>query len=100
MLISSFTSQIINTWPNRKLLNYRYFEQIRDIMPSILLSVFMGIVVWLVGLISMPVVIKLFVQIICGIGVYISVSVIVKIEPFVYLMSIIEPKMKRKNEME
>ena len=96
MLFSSLTSQIINTWPNRKLLNYGYLEQIKDILPSIGLSVGMGICVWLVGLIPMPLVVKLIVQIISGMIVYILFSYVLRIEPFFYLWGIVKPKLIKK----
>ena len=38
LIVSSVASQIINSWPNKKLLNYGYTEQIKDLMPSIFLS--------------------------------------------------------------
>ena len=28
LILSSLLSQLINTWPNRKLLDYRYLEQL------------------------------------------------------------------------
>ena len=43
LLLSSVLSQIINSWPNRKLLGYGYLEQVRDFAPGILLAVGMGI---------------------------------------------------------
>ena len=33
LLLSSVLSQIINSWPNRKLLKYGYLEQVRDFAP-------------------------------------------------------------------
>ena len=37
-LVGSLCSQIINSWPNKKLLNYSYLEQIKDILPSLLIA--------------------------------------------------------------
>ena len=42
----SVCSQIINSWPNRKLLNYKYQEQIMDIFPYIVMSVLMAGIVF------------------------------------------------------
>ncbi len=50
MLVSSVLSQIINSWPNKKLLNYGYLEQLKDIFPGIALAVVMGFCVNMVGL--------------------------------------------------
>jgi len=47
--ITSLISTIINSYPNTKLLNYSYKEQLADIMPSLMLSVVMGLVVYSVN---------------------------------------------------
>lgn len=41
-LLSSVISTFINAYPNLKLLNYSYIEQLKDIMPSIMISLLMG----------------------------------------------------------
>ena len=46
LLISTLTSMIINSWPNKKLLNYSFLEQMKDILPSILLAVGMLKKLW------------------------------------------------------
>lgn len=50
LLVSSLCGQIINAWPNRKLLGYGYLEQMKDILPSISLAVFMGVCVSLLSI--------------------------------------------------
>ena len=47
-LVSSVLSQIINSCPNKKLLNYPYREQLKDILPGILLAVGMGLIIYTV----------------------------------------------------
>ena len=54
LIVSGILSQIINSWPNWKLLNYNYFEQLRDILPSIIIAVGMGICVYFISFIPMP----------------------------------------------
>lgn len=49
LIISGILSQIINSWPSRKLLDYSYFEQLRDIFPSILLALLMGCGVYIIN---------------------------------------------------
>ena len=46
LLFTTLTSQIINSWPNRKLLDYGYMEQVKDIIPNIILACMMGIIVY------------------------------------------------------
>lgn len=95
-LVSSFASQIINAWPNRKLLNYSYIEQIIDIIPNVLLSLIMGIIVYAVGLLSINIYTKLFLQIIIGIIIYVFGSIISKNESFEYLYKILLEMFKNK----
>lgn len=85
LLISSALSQIINSWPNRKLLEYGYIDQLKDIFPSILLSVCMGIGVWSISWLKLPVLVALVGQILLGIVSYIGGSHIFKIDAFEFL---------------
>lgn len=90
MLVSSVVSQIINSWPNRKLLHYGYLEQMKDILPGILLAVAMGFCVWGVGLLDMPLGLTVFVQVMFGAGIYILCSSILKLDAFVYLRKVLK----------
>ena len=88
LLFTSFAGQIINSWPNRKLLNYSYLEQMKDILPNILLACGMGIIVGFVNFKAFPVVTVLIVKIIVGILVYLLGSVVFKIESLGYVLSL------------
>ena len=54
LLVSCLYSQIINAWPNKKLLDYSYIEQIKDIFPNLLVALIMSICVMSVQLINLP----------------------------------------------
>lgn len=95
LLLTSVLSQIINSWPNKKLINYSYIEQLQDILPSILSSVFMGICVSLVNIFKLPLLIKLIIQIILGVLIYISISEILKLESYKYIKNIAKSLIKR-----
>ena len=95
LLLGSLLSQIINTWPNRKLLNYGYLDQIKDIAPGILLAVFMGVCVYFIGYIPLPTIVTLVIQIISGAAIYIMLSAILKLEEFEYLTGMIKSFLKR-----
>lgn len=91
LLISSVLSQIINSWPNRKLLNYGYWEQLKDILPGIALAVFMGCCVNIVTLLQLSNVVILLIQIPMGAVIYIAASSLLHLESFEYLMDMIRP---------
>lgn len=79
-------STFINAFPNSKLLNYSYKEQWKDIMPSLLLSLVMGAVVYNIKLLEMAVGLTLIVQIFVGAILYIGLAKIFKLECFTYLI--------------
>lgn len=95
LLLSSVLSQIINSWPNRKLLGYGYLEQIRDIAPAIILAVIMGICVYFIGYIPLPTIVTLIIQIVAGAIIYIVLSAILKLEEYEYLTGMIKSFLKR-----
>lgn len=95
LLLSSVLSQIINSWPNRKLLKYGYLEQVRDFASGILLAVLMGICVHFVEYMSLPMIVTLVIQIVLGAIIYIVGSAILKLEEFQYLLEMIKSIMKK-----
>ena len=90
LLLSSFLSQIINSWPNKKLLDYGYIEQIKDILPSIFLAVIMGIGVFCVQFLELGNLLTICLQVILGMVIYIGGSVIFKFEEFEYIYKMIK----------
>ena len=95
LLLSSVLSQIINSWPNRKLLDYGYLEQVRDFAPGILLAVGMGTCVYFIGFLSLPTIVTLLIQIIGGAAIYIGVSALLKLEEFEYLLGMVKAFLKK-----
>lgn len=94
-VLSGIISTFINAYPNKKLIGYTYTEQMKDLMPSFLLAAFMGMVVYFVGLLSLHIYFKLFMQIITGITVYSILAWWFKISSLSYLRGcIIEKKWK------
>lgn len=92
LLFVSVVSQFINSWPNRKLLGYSYLEQIKDILPSILLSLAACLCIVPFNFVAMPKVLKLIIQIVIAALVYITLSKAFKIEAFKYIIDIIKSR--------
>lgn len=90
MLAGSVINQMINSWPNRKLLRYGYLEQIKDILPGILLAVLMGICISLVELLDMPTGFTVLAQVMFGTEIYIIGSGILNLDVFTYLRRILK----------
>lgn len=91
LLVESVLAQVINSWPNKKLLDYGYAEQLRDILPALLMTIAMGVCIFPFSLLSLPDIAVLFVQVAVGVLVYISGCMIFKIEAFQYLWTHAKP---------
>ena len=81
---SNFISQFINAWPNRKLLNYRYFDQIKDLIPSLLMSLVMGLIVYSINFIGLNNLATLILQVLTGVLAYFVLSVLTKNDSYKY----------------
>lgn len=84
-LLISLINQIINSWPNRKLLGYSYREQLFDILPSAIVSMIMFTAVWSIQRIIANPIILLPVQVAVGIVIYITGSMAVHNESVYYI---------------
>lgn len=81
-LANNFLNQLINSWPNKKLLNYSYKDQIMDILPSTALALVMGICVIAIGHLKINSLLLLLIQIFVGMVVYALGSFVFKLEAF------------------
>lgn len=91
MLITTILSTVFNIYPNKKLIGYSIFEQLKDISGNLILSLVMMFCVWLVSFVPIPnLVLKLAIMVISGAIVYITFSVIFKVESFKYLLNILK----------
>lgn len=88
LLVTSVLSQIINSWPNRKLLNYSYINQLKDIMPALSLALFMGVCVYLIPLIGFGDIVTLLIQIPLGAVLYILGSKLFHLDSYAYILAV------------
>ena len=85
LLLSSVLSQIINSWPNRKLLRYHYLNQLADILPALLLACAMGLAVYCIQFLGWDDLPTLCVQVPVGAALYLAGSALLRLESFTYL---------------
>lgn len=93
-IFSGLIGTFINAYPNKELLNYSYKEQWLDIMPSLLISLIMGGIVYLFNFLSFPAWQILILQIVSGGVIYILLAKIFKIESFTYLVGTMKQLIK------
>jgi len=89
---------IVNIIPNKKLIGYGVFEQIKDVLPAFLLSIVMLVCVKSIELLGLNVWITILIQLITGIALYIGGAILFKLESFEYLLDTVKeylPKGKK-----
>lgn len=95
LLLTSLFSQIINSFPNKKLLEYGYIQQLKDMLPQIALSCAMGFCVYLLNYVGLPVIVTLILQVAVGAVLYITLSKVFKIESFEYVINMLKKYVKK-----
>ena len=86
---------IINTFPNRKLIGYKYRYQIADIAPNLIISLIMGAVVLLMNKLTVAPILLLPLQVVTGAVIYIGLSLLTRNENFKYLLKTGKQFLKR-----
>ena len=84
-MITTLISSFLNAFPNKKLINYNYIDQLKDMLNGFFPLVVMSIVVYMIGTMSMHPLCLLSIQVLCGACTYILVSYLIKNESFIYL---------------
>lgn len=93
--VTTIISCFVNAYPNKKLLNYSYLQQVRDMLPQIVLSAVMGTVVYLANFLPINEYLILLIQIPLGMLVYILGSMLFKLESFGYLLNLLKSYLKK-----
>ena len=83
--VTDFICTFINAYPNKKLLNYSFLQQWRDVFPSLILSALMCALVYSVQFLVKGTLLTLTLQIITGVLFYAGLSWLFRIESFFYL---------------
>ena len=100
MVISTTLSAIINAIPNKKLLGYTFKMQLKDILPSLIISLVMFGAVYPISLLNLNMWAMIFIQAGLGVVIYIGLSALFKLESFTYILGLLKGFLKRgkKNE--
>lgn len=86
-IASSLICQIINSYPNKELMDYKYIDQLKDLAPSLVLSLIMGIMVYSINYISLSSLLALIIQVVLGIIIYVGLSIITKNDSFIFCLN-------------
>lgn len=100
LFVTSILSQIINSYPNKKLLNYSYAQQFKDMLPQICASLFMGAVVYCVQFLGLNSILTLLIQVPVGVVLYVGISKLFHIDSFEYVIATVKGLFAKKNKKE
>ena len=98
VLLSGIISSFVNAYPNKKLLNYSYFEQCKDLLPSLIIASIMGGSVYAISFLNLETILILLLQIVAGVIIYVGMSKIFKIEAYEYLVKTAKDLLKKRKE--
>lgn len=85
-IVTTLISCLVNASPNKKLVDYSYFEQMKDILPSLLLSLAMFGIVLAVELLNLGSIVTMLIQIPVGVVTYLGLSALLRVTPFKMLL--------------
>ncbi len=97
-VFTTIISCVVNALPNKKLVGYSYFEQVKDLTPSFCLALVMGGCVLLVEYLGLASWLTLIIQIIVGAGVYLALSALFKLTPYRMIMDRVKAVLLKKRK--
>jgi O-antigen/teichoic acid export membrane protein len=96
MIVTTIISGFINAFPNKRLLNYSFIDQLIDALPPMLLSAVMGAVVYCVQFLGLGNFLTLVIQVPLGVVIYLVGSVLFKLDSFMYVVSVLKKFLPKK----
>lgn len=90
--ISTIICSIINSFPNKRLLNYGYLEQMKDILPVFIISMIMGVIINCFSSLDFNYIIVLIIQIIVGILIYLLLAKMFRLEAYTYIINMLKKR--------
>jgi O-antigen/teichoic acid export membrane protein len=98
LVLSSIISLFINSYPNKKLLNYTIFDQFKDMGPTFFLTIIMGLIIYPLRFLITNNYILLASQVSLGITIFLVLSFIFKIDSYKYLLELIKALLNKRHK--
>ena len=77
-IVNTLIATLVNTYPTRKLIGYRYRMQIMDVLPNFIVAVVMGVSVYTMNYLAMNKLILLVLQVMAGAVIYLIGNLLIK----------------------
>ena len=95
-VIATVASMIISSTPNKKLIGYGFVDQLKDVFGTIMLTLVMFFITYIISLFKMNDFLLLAIQVTVGICVYIIGSLVTNNESFYQALKMVHFSFKRK----
>jgi O-antigen/teichoic acid export membrane protein len=95
-VINTIIATFINAAPNKRVIGYSYLEQIRDICPAYGLSALAGAAAWPVGMLGLPLVLAIVVQVVLVYGIFAVLARLLHLEEYDYIVSTMREMRQRR----
>lgn len=97
-ILTGIISTFVNAWPNRRLIGYSYFEQVKDICPSFILAVVAGVIAFPISSFGFSDLLTIFLQFVVFAISYILLAKLFRIESFVYLTDVAKQLLRKRGD--
>ncbi|WP_026496517.1 lipopolysaccharide biosynthesis protein [Butyrivibrio sp. WCD3002] len=93
-LVNNFFDQVINSYPSKKLIKYKYFDQLKDILPCMILAVFVGGASLVFPYFKVNLIISTGLQIIFIVTAYFIMADLLKLEAYLHFKDVVRELFK------
>jgi hypothetical protein len=97
--LSSILGVFINSFPNKKMLDYGFFEQVKDVFPYLAMAGLMYLPIYFLNRLSWPSWALLLIDVVVGIAVYGGLTLLFKPFAYRYLLSAYQTRRLKKKAM-
>lgn len=97
-VLTSWIGWFVNASPNKKLVNYSYFEQIQDVLPTLLIALLMFGCTWAITLLKVSPILQISIQVVIGVVVYVLLSAITRNRAYRMVLNLAKDVLKKKKK--
>ncbi len=90
MAVLSVLFTYVNAYPCGKFFGYGFLEQMKDILPNVIMSVIMFVCVYMLNYLQINILFKLIMQCFVGVCIYMLLSILTKNEQFHYIKELVK----------
>lgn len=87
MALNNFVEMLIDILPNRKVINYSYAEQFKDIFPTFTLAIIMSICIYPISILHLGSILQIILDVLIGAVVYLVGAYLLRLQPLFYLFN-------------